>query len=232
MNLTNEIEIVDLTLKINNTLIISDIHIGYEEYLNQQGYLLPITQYKDTIKRLEKIFEKTGKLKTIIINGDLKHEFGNISETEWRNTLNLIDFLLEKCEKIVLIKGNHDKILEPIAEKRNIEVVDSYKLNNILILHGDKIPKEINEEIIIIGHEHPSIGLQEDARIETFKCFLKGKWKDKQLIVMPSFNLVTEGSDILREEVLSPFLKQDLSEFEVFVIDRKVLKFGILKDLK
>jgi len=232
MNLTEDIEIVDLALKINDTLIISDVHIGYEEFLNEQGYLLPITQYKDTIKRLEKIFEKTRKLKTIIINGDLKHEFGRISDTEWRNTLNLLDFLLENCKKIILIKGNHDKILEPIANKKNIVVVDSYKLNNILILHGDKIPKKIDEEIIVIGHEHPAIGLQEESRLEKYKCFLKGKYQNKELIVMPSFNLTAEGSDMLREGMLSPFLKQDLSDFEVFIIDEKVLKFGKLKDLK
>lgn len=232
MNISDNLEIVDLALKIDNTLIISDIHMGYEETLNKQGYLLPVTQYNNTIKRLEKILERTGKIKTIIINGDLKHEFGKISETEWRNTLNLLDFLLENCEKIVLIKGNHDKILEPIAKKRNIEVVDSYKLGNTLILHGDVIPKEIKEDVIIIGHEHPAVGLQENARIETYKCFLKGEWEGKTLIVMPSFNLVTEGSDILREDKLSPFLRQDLAKFEVFVIGEKVLNFGKVEDLK
>ena len=40
----------------------------------------------------------------VIINGDLKHEFGTISETEWRNTLGIIDFLLKQCKNIVLFE--------------------------------------------------------------------------------------------------------------------------------
>lgn len=237
MEISEGIRIIDLCIYADKTLIIADVHMGFEEALNKQGYLVPVSQYKITIERLEKIFKKLKEEKLevekVIINGDLKHEFGKISETEWRNTLNLLDFLSEKCSKITLLKGNHDKVLGPIAEKRNIEIKDSEILSNIFICHGDVIPKEINKEIIIIGHEHPAIGLREDARIETFKCFLKGKWKNKELIVMPSFNLVREGSDMLREETLSPFLN-NLEDFEVYVINEKKrpLYFGKISDLR
>jgi len=61
---------------------------------------------------------------------------------------------------------------------------------------------------------------------------LKGKWQGKTLVVMPSFNLVTEGTDVLKEELLSPFLAQDLSKFEVFVISDKVYYFGRLENLR
>ena len=60
MNLTKEIEIVDLALLINkNTLVISDIHLGYEEALIHQGYLIPRHQYKDILERLNNILNKT-----------------------------------------------------------------------------------------------------------------------------------------------------------------------------
>ena len=84
----------------------------------------------------------------------------------------------------------------PISKKRNIEVVDQVVIEDILIAHGDKLlklPRTI--KTIIIGHEHSAVGLKEDARIEVFKCFLKGKYKGKNLIVMPSFK-GTEGTDI------------------------------------
>jgi len=80
--------------------------------------------------------------------------------------------------------------------------------------------------------EHPAISVGDGTRVEKYKCFLKGKFKGKELIVQPSFNLVTEGSDILKEKVLSPFLKQDLSNFEVFVVSDKVYEFGKIKDIK
>jgi len=274
MNLTKNIEIIDLALylKKENILIIADTHIGYEEALNKQGIFVPRFQFKEIILRLDKILKqikktnslkkiinkkteknKIKKLNKIIINGDIKHEFGTISQQEWRHTLQLLDFLSRYCNEIILIKGNHDNIIGPIAEKRKVKVVDSYtinqcrasseankaklnknKKNQILITHGHKIPKKINKNIktIIIAHEHPAVGLREGLKTEVFKCFLKETYKNKELIVMPSFNLVTEGTDILKEKLLSPFLHQDLRNFECFTIADKVYCFGKLKNLK
>jgi|TARA_B100001971_G_C18254880_1_gene581214 putative SbcD/Mre11-related phosphoesterase len=175
----------------------------------------------------KKLFNK------IIINGDIKHEFGIISETEWRHTLQLLDFLKKYCNEVILIKGNHDKILGPIAKKRDVKVVDNYIIENILITHGNKIPEKLTKiKTIIIAHEHPAISLKEGPRVELFKCFLKGKYKNKNLIVQPSFNLVQEGTDILKEKVLSPLLKQDLSNFKAYVVADKVYNFGKIKKLR
>ncbi|MDP7197453.1 MAG: metallophosphoesterase, partial [SAR202 cluster bacterium] len=128
MKILNNIEMIDLALYINKTLIVTDFHIGYEEALNKQGVLMPRFQFEEIIKRLEKIFLKlkNKKIDQIIINGDLKHEFGSISDQEWRLTLRLLDFLGKHCKEIILIKGNHDNILGPIARKRNVKVLDHY----------------------------------------------------------------------------------------------------------
>lgn len=236
MEISKGIEIMDLCLylKKEKTLIIADIHMGYEEALNKQGILVPRFQYAETMKRLENLL-KGFEIKQIIINGDLKHEFGTISETEWRHTLGILDLLFKHCRKIILIKGNHDTILGPIAKKRGLEIKRNYAVKKTMILHGDKIPKGEKFDSmkrLIIGHEHPAISLHKDGRLEKFKCFLKGKWKKKELIVMPSFNLVTEGTDTLREKLLSPFLKQDLDDFQVFIVSEGVYGFGTVKDIK
>ena len=57
--------------------------------------------------------------------------------------------------------------------------------------------------------------------------------KRKIYIVMPSFNFVTEGSDILHEKPLSPFLKnRSIEEFEVYGVENfEVLYFGKIKDI-
>ena len=232
------LKIVDLglLLKQEKILVFADFHIGYEEALNKQGILVPRFQFKDVIKRLGKIFSelKKIKLKKIIINGDLKHEFGRISEQEWRETLRLLDFLTKFCDEIILVKGNHDTIIGPIAKKKKVSIVDYYFAGDVLIIHGHKIPeKELlkKAKTIVIGHEHPAVSLREDVRIEKFKCFLKGKYERKKLIVMPSFCLATEGTDILKEKLISPFLDQDLRNFQVFIVADKVYNFGKLKNL-
>lgn len=232
MEILKGIEIIDLGLYIekNKTLVIADIHIGYEEALNKQGILVPRYQFKEIIARLEKILSKV-KPKIIVINGDVKHEFGKISEQEWRDTLKILDFLSKHCEKIILVKGNHDTILGPIAEKRNVEIVDFHKIDDIFITHGDKIPENLaKSKTIIIGHEHPAVGLTKGPRTEQYKCFLSGKWKKKNLVVMPSFNLIVEGTDILQEKLLSPFLTK-IENFNVYVVADKVYKFNKVKDI-
>lgn len=234
MRIAKGIEMVDLGLwiKEHKLLVFADFHIGYEEALNRQGILMPRFHFKDIIQRLGKILAKV-KPDVIIINGDVKHEFGRISEQEWRETLKLIEFLAKHCKRLLLTKGNHDTKLGPIAGKRNIEIIDSFIAGEILIIHGDKIPKDMKRfKTIIIGHEHPAVSIHERGRTEKFKCFLAGKYKTKQLIVQPSFNLVTEGTDVLKDKTLSPFLKQSLSSFNVYVAADKIYSFGKLKNLK
>lgn len=226
------IEVVDLGLYLakHNSLVFADFHIGYEEALNKQGVLIPKFQFREIIKRLEGIFSQLPALDTIIINGDIKHEFGTISEQEWRETLRLIDFLQRSCRKLVLVRGNHDTILGPIAGKKGVEVVDSLSLGDSLILHGHKLVQS-SHKTIVIAHEHPAVGLREGGRIERFKSFLVGETLGRTVIVQPSFNLVAEGTDILREKLLSPYLQCSLSSFSIFVVADKVYRFGRIKDL-
>jgi len=234
MEIHKNIRIIDLALYLTKykTLVIADTHIGFEESLNKQGIMVPRFHFKELMQRLEKILEKV-KPDTIVINGDVKHEFGRISDQEWRNTLKLIDFLARHCKKLILVRGNHDKVLGPIAKKRNIETTYQVIFDDILLTHGDKlleIPKKI--KTIIIGHQHPALGLRDKARVERFKCYLKGKYKRKTLIVQPSFNLVTEGTDITQDIILSPFLKQNLKNFEAWIVADKIYYFGKLKNLE
>ena len=218
--------IVDLGLyfKKTNTLVIGDLQIGYEASLNKEGVLVPRQQFDLMIKMLRRMIEKV-EIKRIIVNGDIKHEFGEINEQEWREILNLLDFLKENRE-LILIKGNHDKMLEPIITKRGFKLVNYFKIGKSMVLHGDEIINECKySNLIVIGHEHPAVRLKESAKVEMYKCFLKGKWKGKTLIVMPSFNPLVEGSDILNEERLSPFLK-DNQRFHIFIVGDKVYDFG------
>jgi len=223
---------VDLGLWLGKEkiLIVSDFHLGYEEGLREKGILVPRWQLKDILKRLGEILKKV-KPKKIIINGDLKHEFGKILNQEWGDVLKLLDFLLKNCEEVVLVRGNHDLFLGPIASKRGIKVVKEYKAGKVFIGHGDKLKTDIVEKIIIIGHEHPAIDLKKDGKVERYKCFLKGKWKGKEIIVMPSFNPISDGSNVLKGKRFSPYLKE-IDKFKVCVVgEKEVFDFGKVKDL-
>lgn len=240
MNILPGIKIIDkaLWLPHERILIIADLHIGYEEYLNSQGVLAPRVQFEEMKKEIDELMCGI-KPKTIVLNGDLKHEFGKISDQEWSDTFRIMKILSENCQRIILIKGNHDNILEPIIRsigKRKIRIAEEYIVKDICILHGHKLNYKIENKIrrikiLIIAHEHPAVSLKDGIKSETFKCFLLGRWKDKKLIVMPSFIPLVEGTDIKKEKTLSPFLKR-LENFEVFIVSDKVYEFGKLGKIR
>lgn len=246
MQILPGVEIVNLGLYIRklNSLVISDIHIGYEEALNRRGVLIPRFHFEDvmsslnyTFHLLQPLLKRHGKerLDSIIVNGDLKHEFGTISEQEWREILKFLDVLAQYCKKIILIKGNHDVILSPVARKRNLEVVEDYSSNGFFICHGHKVPEKaeyLKAKTVVIGNEHPAVSIRDGPRSELFKCFLKGKFQRKNLVVLPSFNPITVGTDVLKEKFISPFLKGSIGSFEVFVAADNSYYFGKVKGLK
>lgn len=231
MQISSGIEIIHTALWLSKEkiLVINDLHIGYEEALHKKGILVPKFQLQEIIKEMEKIFRRVKPTK-VIINGDLKHEFGTILRQEWNEVLQFLDFCLQHCKEIIIIKGNHDPIITPITNKRDIKVLKEYEIGNSLIVHGDQLV-ETKAKRIIIGHEHPAITIREGSKREKYKCFLKGKWKRKELIAAPSFNPLLEGTDILKEELLSPFL-DNLKNFEVYVVSKgEAFGFGKVKDV-
>lgn len=238
MELLADAEIIGLALylKPEKTLVLADLHLGYEEEFNKKGVLLPRLNYDKIVLELEKIFKQVSP-ERIIINGDLKHEFGAISRQEWREVLGLLDFLEKHCDEIILVQGNHDTILGPIAEKKNVLLEKNgfyFEKRKLYITHGHRIPfaREFSEaETLVIGHEHPAVTLKKGVKREKYKCFMKGKWGDKEVIVLPSFNFVSEGTDLLKEDLLSPFIKQELESFDLWLVEDKEYFFGNIRNL-
>ncbi len=220
-----------------------DLHIGYDYMIQKSGVLFPERQIDGMIIELDEIFkiikEKKYILKKIIFLGDIKHSFG--FEYREKNYLNKIfQFLKKHIEEknIIFIKGNHDTFnYSPRDKLRNYYINDE-----LAFTHGDKFFKSVfNKKIktIVIGHIHPSIIIsdKQNIRREKFKCFLKGKYKNKNIIILPSFLSSAEGMTINKfkedyEDSFSIIPKKTLSNFEVYVIGKKdIFDFGKLKKL-
>lgn len=245
----SRIKFLDNALLINDKqskiLVIADLHMGYEESVVETG-IFPRVQAHDIIASLSRIFDKLHKqgiikLDKIIILGDLKHEHGKISDAEWRETLYVLDFISKKAKQIILIKGNHDNILGPIANKRNIQITPFYKYDNILFMHGHKEYKtafKIPFKIFILAHLHPAITLSDEYKKEKYKCFLFGKYKKKQTYILPSFNPISIGYDLNfpcnknKEFLIIP--ENKFKNFNIIIYNPKEDKaydFGKLKKL-
>jgi uncharacterized protein len=215
-------------------LVIGDLHLGYEDEIVRES-ILPNIQLRDVLSDLKKIFdilesEKIERLKEIVLLGDIKHEFSNILNSEWRDISRLLGVLEKKCDKLVIIKGNHDTKLGPILRKKNSEKIvlkDYYKIKqknrNYWFLHGNKVFKQLfkqsldsstvrqmfrqtdrqvqKKDILFMGHLHPAISLADEYKKERYKCFLCGKWKGFIVYILPSFSLVSEGYDLRNLDV-------------------------------
>lgn len=239
------------TLYLNEAkaLVLSDLHIGYEEERRRVGVLLPQEQqrfFKAEMKRLLDRHEVT----VVVLAGDIKHEFGSISQEEWHDVQEFVKGIQERGIRVEAVGGNHDILVKPILQKLNVELQQELVVENgdetILILHGDRPLEESARRLgkssmqrismILIGHEHPALRITDGLRTETTKCFLVGtypyKQKKYQMIVMPSSNPLAFGTDVLRERPLGPLL-DSFGDFSAFaVIDQKVLAFGFVESLQ
>jgi len=224
-------------------LAVGDLHLGFEFKLQQSGVLVPEMQIKEIKDELKIIFEEIKKmnfkLKKIVFIGDIKHSFSY----EWKEKnyfKELLNFLREYVDdkNIILIKGNHDTIDYSFSDR----LKDYFVKDEIIFTHGHEAFSEIFDDkikIVVMGHLHPSIILSDKQNIkrEKYKCFLVGKFKKKEIIILPSFLATIEGTTINNiqdeyEDYFSIIPKKYLEKFNVHVIgEKEIYNFGKIKNL-
>ncbi|OGF57212.1 MAG: hypothetical protein A2Z21_02105 [Candidatus Fraserbacteria bacterium RBG_16_55_9] len=246
MRIEGGLELIDLALFVpaHRTLVIADIHLGFEEALHQDGALVPRGHFRELMARLERILSQVSTkperpLDRVVINGDLSHRFGYLSAQEWKESREFLQQLLEFGHGVIMLEGNHDGNLNALAEGlERVTVHRSYELGDLLFLHGHTAPASLSSHIqaIVMGHEHPAVGLRDGVtgRVELYKCFLVGRYLDRRLVVQPSFNPWAQGSDLMQERCLSPLLSEEaLGEFEVYPVsdEGSIYRFGALRKI-
>ncbi|MEM5814994.1 MAG: metallophosphoesterase [Candidatus Aenigmatarchaeota archaeon] len=231
-----------LYFKELDLIAISDLQLGEEMYLaEEKGIFVPQIQLEKEKNLIRKICEKV-KASRILINGDLKHEFGEASKQEWREVIDFLDLVKRSFEEIIVVRGNHDNFLINILRKIGLEVFDPfYEENGYLFTHGHKLVKiSKNVHTITIGHEEPSILIKSGFDRAKYKVIIFGKTRDKKkLICLPAFSFLSTGTDvnmIEQSDILSPILKNyiDLNELDVIALDEELgeLYLGKIGDLK
>ncbi|HMK45238.1 MAG TPA: metallophosphoesterase [Methanocella sp.] len=216
---------------------VSDIHIGIEGALQAEGFGMPLNEEKELIQRFKTITRQFSP-KTIILNGDILHEFGKLRKNTKKSFDRIITTLLSSTDKTILISGSHDQMLETALQNIDITSEPSYTTDGIMFTHGDTIPNHANDKnikLIVIGHEHPAL----DVELKKEPCFLYGKktWKNKDILVLPAFNPLCSGSSINymnSQDFLSPFIQQsDIDTYQpIIAIKDETLKFPPLKKFK
>jgi putative SbcD/Mre11-related phosphoesterase len=222
-------------------VVISDLQLGEELYLAEEmGVFVPQTQLKEIEADLAAILEVT-RARQVIVNGDLKHEFGEASHQEWREVRELIEFLRQKVDEIIVVRGNHDNYLLTIAGSIGIQVYDPYYFaEGTAFTHGHRrieYPRGI--ETLVIGHEQPAIVLKRGFDTVKVPCLLYGKTKTGEgFVCLPAFSPLSEGTALnveKKDELLSPILREDvdIEQLRPIGLDKETgaLEFPTMKHL-
>lgn len=237
VDLGNGIEIFDdycLYLKNTKSVVIADLHLGYEGVMQSEGVFFPRYQKNVILNRLERIFDGLSP-KEVIVNGDFKHEFSRNLNQEWREVKEVLDFLMKRTE-VVMVRGNHDNYLKTILSKYNVELRDIYEQGKIILSHGHKEILREENQILIMAHEHPSIRLRDEIGAGVrLPCFLYDE--EAKMLVMPAFSPLATGTDVVStpgDELISPILKNHgCKNFRVYAIsDSELIDFKKVGELR
>ena len=153
-----------------SVLLISDIHLGFEETLaDDRGVQFP-PQHPVILERIENLVKKY-TISHLFIIGDVKHTILADSYYNWEILPEFMENLADIVETTV-VPGNHDGDLKALLP-RNVNITDVHgivtgpKESKIGLLHGHSwlSPDVLDAKMIVIGHNHPTIRRFRDASV-------------------------------------------------------------------
>ena len=164
------------------TLILSDMHIGKAAHFRKAGIAIPQQIFQEDLLRL---FQQVHFFspKRIIVTGDLFHSEANLEHewfSKWRSALEGI--------QLILVKGNHEILHNHIYEKLGIEVVERE-----LIAAPFRFAHDLNDDsdeqfFLFSGHTHPGIKIAGKAKQSfVFPCF----YFTEAYCILPAFSKFT-----------------------------------------
>lgn len=244
MRLTPDIELIDglpvAYIKSIKSLVVSDMHLGYESTMAKNGVFIPKRNIRSILQTIERALA-IGETEGIIIVGDIKNEFSQVSPDEINELRELVDLAAKHRLSITLIKGNHDNFIERYSAHYRIQVrAGSMEVGDYIFAHGDKALPKIREKkgkMIIIGHEHPAIAIPTGAgRSERLRCFLYGKCGKSDILVLPAIGYFETGSVINSNSlgnIMSPILARSdvMSMHAIAFGDGLTMDFGRISEL-
>jgi len=217
-----------LFLREERALVISDLHLGFEGALAEQGVSIPRFQRRVILERLGKMLDRV-KAEQVIVAGDFKHEFSRNLTDEWIEVKQVLRFLRERVTP-VLVRGNHDNYLATILGDLNLPLHDRADVAGHTIVHGHEEVSTLHP--IVMGHEHPAVKLKDElGAVVSVPAFLV----TDALIVLPAFSPLALGVDVSSYPYLSPILnRQSIDDARVIGVDEKegLLDFGRVRRLK
>lgn len=230
-------------LKVNDILVISDLHIGVESHLLKKGFNLT-SKTKDM---LNCILENSNDCDHLIVLGDVKDSVPGSSKQEYREIPDFFEQLRERFSNIDIVRGNHDTNIEDfIPSGIRIRPSSGMRIDDVGFIHGHTWPNEdvMRSDMLIMAHEHPAVMFKDGVGNQTTEpCWVRGNFISgggryetfpKTFIITPSFNRMLGGSpmNICNGNFLGPLINEtflDLDNAHMFLLDG--IDLGKRKDI-
>ena len=146
------------------TMIIADLHIGWEMALAEKGIHVP-TQTPKLLKKLMALITDYQPQKLLIL-GDVKHTVATAQMSEWHDIPDFFNELKKQVQEIFVIRGNHDGNLEPLLpEAVKIQPATGITVGEIGFFHGHQWPSPtlLGCKTLVMGHVHPMVAFRDPA---------------------------------------------------------------------
>ncbi|MEM2118190.1 MAG: metallophosphoesterase [Candidatus Bathyarchaeia archaeon] len=165
------------------TMVIADLHIGWEMALSEKGIHVP-TQTPKLIQKLKNLISAYQPKKLVIL-GDVKHTIATAEIGEWHDIPNFFDEIKKQIPEILVIRGNHDGNLEPLLSE-NIKILPAtgIMLNDVGFFHGHRWPSPalLKCKTLVMAHVHPVVALRDPAGFRiTRQVWIKADCNKTQL---------------------------------------------------
>lgn len=161
-------------------LLASDLHIGLEYELSKMGISLP-NQAGRILGGLLSLVEENRPDRVVLL-GDIKHAVPITSFQERREIPRFFSTLLEEVEAVDVVRGNHDANLQQLLpEGVSIHPSRGFLIGGgglrVAALHGHAwpYPRLLGAELIVMGHNHPTVLLRTPSGIRlSQRVWVKG----------------------------------------------------------
>jgi hypothetical protein len=215
-------------LRMDEYLVITDLHIGVESHLRSKGFHL----VSRTDNMYDRIIEAAGNISgKLIVLGDVKDSVPESSRQEYKEIPVFFDRLLEHFDSIDVVRGNHDTNIEEFLPGRvNIRPASGMKVFDVGLVHGHTWPSKtvMDCETLVMGHDHPAVMFRDNIGSQSSEpCWVRGHFKEgahddrydklpETFIIVPAFNRMLGGSpvNVIGEELLGPIMGGDLIDID------------------
>ena len=220
-------------LRVDDTYVIADLHIGVEAHLMKKGFHL----VSRTEEMFNTILETYDGCDHLVILGDVKDSVPGSSNQEFREIPEFFERLMRIFDIIDVVRGNHDTNLEEFLPKGvKVRPAIGLRIGDVGYIHGHTFPSQdtMKCQTLIMAHEHPAVMFRDGVGKQTTEpCWFRGSFRKtcekydqlpESFIIAPSFNRMLGGSpmNVNNGKFLGPLVSEeymDLENAELFLLD-------------